>query len=425
MNAKPHRLLLAVLAVALALAGCAPPAPVVVSAQELRSNVPRENPDPAAQGSVPVLVEGNTSFALDLYRALFDEKENQFTSPYSISLALAMTLAGAAGQTEAEMREVLRLPQQDVLHAAFNALDQALRSRGLTVKEEERFRLKIANALWGQEAQHCEAAFLDTLARYYDAGLRTLDFGASEAARKVINDWVEEQTEGKIKALLPEGAITPQTVLVLTNAIYFNASWQFPFRPEATVDGPFHLLDGSAVTVPLMHQSHQFGYAAGPGYQAVELPYSGGELSMVVILPEKGHFAEWAGSLDAERLNGVLAAMSTEQVALTLPRFRFEYELSLKDALQHMGVTTAFGSAADLSRMTGKRELFIQDVFHKAFVSVEESGTEAAAATAVLVGMVSLPLEPVAMVVDGPFLFLIRDIDTGTVLFLGHVVNPA
>lgn len=418
--------ILVVLVTTVALAGCAPAKPISVTAQDIRSDVPRVTPDDPAWNNLPALVEGNTAFATDLYRALFAENQNVFFSPYSISLALAMTLAGAAGDTEAQMRAVLHLPQQQVLHAALNAIDQALRSRGLTVKEEERFRLRIVNALWGQQGQHFEQAFLDTLARYYDAGLRTLDLQhASEAARQTINQWVEEQTEGRIKGLIPEGAITPNTVLVLTNAIYFNASWQFPFRNEATHDGPFHLLDGSTVTVPLMYQSHEFGYAAGPGYQAVELPYAGGELSMVVILPEQGRFAEWVSTLDGARLNEVLSGLSTQQVALTLPRWKFEYEVSLKDTLERMGMSQAFDSSADLSRMTGRRELFIQNVFHKAFVSVEETGTEAAAATAVLVGRVSMPLEPVTMTVDSPFLFLIRDLGTGTVLFLGHVVNPA
>jgi serpin B len=375
---------------------------------------------------VPALVEGNTAFALDLYRALFDDEQNLFFSPYSISLALAMTLAGAAGDTEAEMRSVLHLPEQVVLHAALNAIDQALRDRGLTAKEEERFRLSIVNALWGQAGQHFEADFLDTLAKYYDAGLRTLDFQkATEAARQVINQWVEDQTEGKVKDLLPEGSVTPDTVLVLTNAIYFNASWQFPFRKELTADGTFHLPDGGTVSVPMMYQNHEFAYVAGAGYRAVELPYAGNELSMVVILPDPDRFDEWAGALDPARLNAVLAGLSTQQVALTLPRWKFESEVSLKDTLQDMGMTRPFSTSADLSAMTGKRELFIQNVFHKAFVSVEETGTEAAAATAVLVGRVSMPLEPVAMVVDSPFLFLIRDAATGTVLFLGHVVNPA
>ncbi len=241
----------------------------------------------------------------------------------------------------------------------------------------------------------------------------------------MINDWVKHQTEGKIEDLIPAGAITRDTVLVLTNVIYFTASWQSPFRQEATVEALFCRLDGSTVTVPLMYQNNEFRYHAGQGYQAVELPYTGGELSMVVILPERGRFEEWAGALDAERLDEVLAGLSVQQVALKLPRCKFEYQVSLKDTLQKMGLTQAFSTSADLSRMTGRRELFVQDVLHKAFIAVDETGTEATAATAVLVGRVSMPLEPVAMTVDAPFLFLICDVATGTVLFLGHVVNPA
>jgi serpin B len=421
-----HKLVLTALAVALALAGCAPQGPSVVRAAEQRSELPRVNPDASAETHVPELVEGNTEFALDLYRALFNAQENQFSSPYSISLALAMTLAGASGETAAAMLSTLHLPAQDVLHAAFNALDTALRSRGLTVKEEERFRLNIVNALWGQQGQHFQSAFLDTLAQYYNAGLRTLDFEkATEAARQAINSWVEEQTEGRIEDLLPEGSLEPSTALVLTNAIYFNASWQFPFRPEATQDGPFRLLDGGEVTVPMMYQNVELRYVDGSGYQAIELPYTGGELSMLVILPDQGAFAGWAGGLDPALLNEVVSGLATRQVALTLPRFSFTSEVALKEALQRLGMAQAFSDSADFRGMTGQRELFIDEVFHKAFVAVDEEGTEAAAATAVVMGRVSMPLDPIAMVVDSPFLFLIRDVATGTLLFLGHVVNPA
>ena len=419
-------LLMIAIALSVALAGCAPRTPAVVQADEAISDKPRLSPGSVDSPAVGDLVQGNTRFALELYRTLFNAEANQFASPYSISLALAMAYAGARNDTEAEMARTLHFLTGDELHQAFNALDQALRNRGLDLKEEERFRLRIANAIWGQKGFLFESDFLDTLAQHYGAGLRLVNFQtAAEAARQTINQWVEDQTEDKIKDLLPEGSLGAMTRMVLTNAIYFNASWQYPFNEDATQDGAFYLLDGSQVTVPMMRQSELYGYATGTGYQAVELPYAGGELSMVILLPDTGTFAEWAPELDAEMLAAIMDSIKYQQVFLTMPRFEFESEFSLRSALQEIGMAQALTPDADFSGMTGKPDLYIDDVFHKAFVSVDEEGTEAAAATAVVMRATSMPAEPVEVTVDRPFVFLIRDIATGTVLFLGHVVNPA
>ncbi len=263
------------------------------------------------------------------------------------------------------------------------------------------------------------------LAENYGAGLRVLDFAtAPEESRVAINDWVSEQTEGKIEDLIPQGLISSLTRLVLTNAIYFNAAWADPFEEESTEEGAFRLLDGSEVSVPMMRQTESFGYAEGGDYQAIELPYDGHELSMVIVLPEEGELEAFEDSLDAERLDAILKARERRQVALTMPKFEFEAQFSLAQTLAALGMPQAFTPDADFSGMTGARDLFISEVVHKAFVSVDEAGTEAAAATAVVMVESAMPEEPVEMTVDHPFLFLIRDIESGAILFVGRVVDP-
>ena len=374
------------------------------------------------------LVHGNSAFAFDLYKALSAKDGNLFYSPYSISLALAMTYAGARSETEQQMANTLHfiLPQ-DRLHPAFNALDQELASRGQGAKgtDEKGFRLNVANAIWGQQDYRFLGDFLDVLAENYGAGLRLLDFSkVPEECRITINNWVSDQTEGKIKDLIPQGVIDELTRLVLTNAIYFNAAWLNPFDKSSTQDGVFHLLDGSEVTVPMMSQTASFSYAKGKGYQAVELPYDGNELSMVILLPDTGEFKTFEGSLDAEQVNSIIKNLEPRQVALSLPKFKFESEFGLTDTLSAMGMPIAFTQEADFSGMTGNRELAISEILHKAFVSVDEAGTEAAAATAVIVGLTSMPQEPVTVTLDRPFIFLVRDIETGAILFIGRVMNP-
>jgi serpin B len=313
------------------------------------------------------------------------------------------------------------------LHPAFAALAGALAGRGQALDDEEaRFRLNVANSLWGQEAYAFLAEYLALVDGYYGGGLRQVDFvGSPEKARQEINDWVARETEDKIEDLVPPGAITPLTRLVLANAIYFNATWAAPFEDSLTEDGPFFLLDGSQVLVPLMHQTESMPYSQGDGYQAVEMHYAGNELSMVVLLPEQGQFEAFEATLDTEKLEAILSDLSRGQVALTMPRFEFESAFNLKDALAALGMAVAFSDQADFSGMTGNPELFISDVVHKAFVAVDEEGTEAAAATAVMMGLLSMPAEPVEVRLDRPFLFLIRDVETGTVLFLGRVVDPS
>jgi serpin B len=411
------------------LVACAQP----VSGELIKSDKERvSNPD-VSQTNLTTLVAGNSEFAFNLYRAIRNTDGNLFYSPHSISLALAMTYAGARGDTEQQMDDTLRftLPSRQ-LHPAFNWLDIELASRGEGAegKDEGGFRLNIVNAIWGQKDYEFLSEFLDILAENYGAGLRPLDFiKAPEESRITINNWVSEQTEGRIEDLIPQGLIDTWTRLVLTNAIYFNAAWQYPFEESMTKDGPFYLLDGSKVTVPMMKQTEHFGYTEGEGYQAVELPYDGRKLSMVILLPRKENFEQFEGSLDYQLVDSLIKALEYQRVSLTMPKFEFESEFRLKETLAAMGMPDAFvWPIADFSGMTGNRDLFIGDVIHKAFVSVDESGTEAAAATAVVMlptaGPPEEPEEAVEVTVDRPFIFLIRDIETGAIVFVGRVVNP-
>ena len=265
--------------------------------------------------------------------------------------------------------------------------------------------------------------FWTVLAENYGAGLRPLDFArAPEESRSKINDWVSEETEGKIRDLLPPGTVNRLTRLVLTNAIYFNASWTWPFDKGLTQERPFHLAEGGGTRTPMMSETSDdfYGYARGEGYQAVDLPYSWGEMSMTILLPDEGKFREFEDSLNAEALNRILDDIEVDHVTLTMPLFEFESEFSLGETLAGMGMPDAFGPGADFSGMTGTRELHISAVIHKAFVSVDERGTEAAAATAVAVPVSGPSKDPIPVTVDRPFIFLI----TGQGHWHGPVPGP-
>jgi serpin B len=420
-------LILMVLSSIVSLAGCAqPPA----HAMEAKSDLDREASPQVESSDLEKLVEGNTAFAFDLYQVLHEEEGNLFYSPYSISLALAMTYAGARGETEQQMADTLHfLLPQDRLHPAFNALDLELAKRGEEVSEEEggAFQLNIANSIWGQQDYEFLPEFLDTLALNYGAGLRLVDFvKATEEARQTINQWIEDQTEEKIKDLIPEGVLNELTRLVLANAIYFKAGWFHPFDEGNTQEGPFYLLDGSHISADFMFQDEEFNYTEGEGYQAIELPYVGQNTSMVILLPESDQFKNFEASLNNDQVAEILADLHMQNVQLKMPKFEYESMVGLKAVLAEMGMPSAFGSGADFSGMDGTKDLLIQDVLHKAFILVDEEGAEAAAATVVIVGVeAALPDEPIEMTIDHPFIFMIRDMGTGTILFLGRVMNPA
>lgn len=386
------------------------------------------SPDVPPTG-LQTLVDGNNAFALELYQSLRDSDENLFYSPFSISLALAMTYAGARGETESQMADVLHfdLPQ-DELHPAFNALDLELEERGEAQSDQgQPLQIDIANAIWAEQSYSFLQGYLDTIAENYGAGIRLADFiNQAEAVRGEINEWVSEQTNDKIKDLIPSGALDELTRMVLVNAIYFKANWADQFEEESTTNQVFHLLDGSEVDVAMMHQGMQIPYASGDGYQAIELAYQGQTAAMDIIVPDEGNFEALESSLDVTLLNEILNGMQPSGVELALPKFSFTDEFNLSDTLKDLGVTEAFDpDTADFTGMSETRDLYITDVVHKAFVAVDEEGTEAAAATAVIIGTTSAPLFEVQLTIDRPFIFIIRDIPSGQILFVGRVLNPA
>ncbi len=382
--------------------------------------------DPSSD-DVPDLVAGNTEFALDMYKELAEEPGNLFFSPHSISVALAMTWAGARANTEAQMASTLHFDLgQDKLHQAFDWLDLALNSRGQDAegKDGEAFRLNVINRLFGQVNYQFLDEFLDTLALYYGAGMHLLDFATDpDSARLVINQWVSDQTNERIENLIPEGSVDDMTKLVLVNAIYFNAAWKEVFDDKLTSDGVFHKLDGTEVTVPMMVQPKSMPFAQSEDWQAVDLAYDGDELSMVVIVPQVD-FSDFEQSLDSEKIHAILSSLGGDYVTLTMPRFTIDgTTISLRKFLTDMGMPDAFVSGvADFSGMDGSDFLFIGDVLHQAFVSVDEYGTEAAAATAVVMEGSGMPRH---LDVNKPFIFLIRDMETNAIVFMGRVLDPA
>lgn len=375
------------------------------------------------------LAAGNQAFALDLYRKLAAEKANLVFSPASISIALAMTYAGAMGITASELATALHfdLPPAQ-LHPAFNALDLALgqRGEGKLGADGGPMRLHVVNAAWAERSYAFKAEYLDVLGVNYGAGINLLDFlGAAEPARLTINDWVAEKTEDRIKDLLPPGSVDSLTRLVLTNAVYFNAAWKEPFDPGDTLDGTFTPLAGARVTAKMMSATLAQAMAVqGAGYAAVSLPYQDERLSMVFLVPDAGTFAAFEASLDAAKLDAIVASLIPQQVIVSLPRFRVETDAELNALLQSLGMRAAFTSGvADFSGMDGTRDLYIGDVLHKAFIDVAEKGTEAAAATAVTMGATSMPIG-LRIAADRPFLYFLRDQPTGALLFMGRVLDP-
>ena len=376
------------------------------------------------------LGEAINGFATDLYKHLAGpqskEKGSLFLSPFSIEVALAMTAAGARGKTFDEMAKVLHLPKEP--HAAFGELIGRLNK---TDAKNRPFELSVANAIWAQQDFPWHQEFIALTQKHYGAGVVGVDFKQSEAARKQINAWVEKETRTKIKDLIPEGVINALTVMVLANAIYFKSNWLYRFDKKLTKDEPFTLADGTRKDAPLMSQKGKFNYGemhlggrTGLQVQVLELPYAGKELSMLVFLPEKGRGVE----LISSRLTaGALAEpqLAPTDVQVSLPRFKAESTLSLKPVLVDMGMRQAFTAQADFTGMSPRgEELFITHVLHKAFVDVNEEGTEAAAATAVVIGRESAQAGPKVFRADRPFVYAIRDNATGAALFLGRYSGP-
>jgi serpin B len=369
------------------------------------------------------------AFGLDLYRAMAAGTGNAVVSPASIALALAMARAGARGETAAQMDAVLRRFGADELAAWPAALGEALAERSGTFRDASgadlEVALRIANAPFAQRDLPLEAAYLEALGARFGAGLRLVDYvAATEEARRTINAWVGEQTEQRIPELLVPGILSPDTRLTLVNAIYLKAPLLTPFDEGTTAPAPFTRLDGSTVDVPMMASSGELRYAAGDGWQAVELPYLGRQLAMTVVVPDD--LAAFEAGLDAPGLASIIGALAAQPVRLWLPRFGIETTASLADALRALGMPLAFDpDRADFSGITGSPDLFISDVVHQANIDVDEEGTEAAAATGVVMDLRAAALDPVTVRADRPFLFALRDVPTGAVLFLGRVTDPS
>lgn len=394
----------------------------VAAAQEIRSSAPRAGADAAAMTRTAAALD---AFSVDLYRALAKGPGNLVLSPYSVAVALAMARAGAVGATAAQMDAVLYAAVAGDLDAGYNAIDQALATRSGKLQLGDQtleLELATANRLWGQKDFTFEQPFLDRLAASYGAGMQIVDYRtAPESSRKTINAWVEERTRGRIKDLIPQGVIDQLTRLVLTNAIYLKASWVY--KLDDAVAAPFTLADGSTVQTQIMHLGEDLRYGRGDGYQAVALPYAGG-LEMIALVPDAGKLGAFEASLGGARLRAIVGGLRSTRVDLWLPKFSYRTEASLKDALGALGMPIAFTAEADFSGMTKQASLEIADVVHQAFIAVDEKGTEAAAATAVVTRATAAPLERAELRIDRPFLYLIQDSATGAVLFMGRVSDP-
>lgn len=410
------------------------PTPPVVASTAVRSELPRDTAPQASESDVNAIVAGNADFALKAL-ARFDTggDANIVFSPYSISQALALAAAGAKGDTLAGIEQALsfQLPQNRFM-PAMNKVDLLLAAKtaGAVQSSVETPNLNVVNTVWGQRNFPLLSTYLDALSLNYGAGLRVLDFvNAPEQARVTINDWVEDQTNKKIKDLLAEGVVTTDTRLVLTNAVWFKGAWASPFRTDATDSQTFFSRSGATANVPFMNQTARFAYAEGAGYQAVDIPYSGNQLSMLVVMPAAGSFDTFMRGLTPSGLSEIVSSLSVRSITLSLPKFTFSSTPDIGKELQGMGMTDAFNPIrADFSGMNGKRDLSVSEIAHKAFVSVDEHGTEAAAATAVLATTVSSITEPeptVRLTVNRPFLFLIRDRQTGLAVFIGKVILPS
>ncbi|MEN8128120.1 MAG: serpin family protein [Planctomycetota bacterium] len=396
-----------------------------------------EKKDDAAE----MIVNGNTQFAMDLYGQLKDKEGNLFFSPYSISTALAMTYAGASGQTKEQMANTLhfRQPVEVLLsdadghekvdywtdahfHNGFGQLIGQLNQQG----QKGDYQLSVANALWGQKDYTFLDSFIDLNKQHYKAGLENVDFvKETEKTRLKINQWVEDQTQEKIKDLIPKGVLDALTRLVLTNAIYFKGDWASQFDEAKTTDQDFYLSADKTVKAPLMFQKEKFNYGQTDTLQLLELPYKGDNLSMLILLPKaKDGLSKLEEELNADNLTKWQTQMREREIEVFLPKFKMTSQFGLSDTLATMGMPDAFSRNADFSGMDGTKMLYISAVLHKAFVEVNEEGTEAAAATGVVMSLKSMPMRPLVFRADHPFVFVIKDNNTGSLLFVGRAADP-
>ncbi len=376
--------------------------------------------NPTKTEEVRSLVDANNLFGVVLYRELSNSEGNIFISPFSVFTALSMTYEGARGQTADEMRAVLHLPENASLRR------DAFRTLLLYAERPSGAELRVANALWVQKGYPLKEDYLDVIREYYLGEVRELDFKSDpNGAKRIINEWVEEQTKGKIKNLV--SGLSRETRLIITNAVYFKANWTLRFNPSDTHNGTFTLSSGRKAIAPMMTRLGKFNYTETDEFQALEMPYSGSRFSMVIILPKRADGLEKIEKeLSPKLLEDTLKSLRLEEVEVTIPKFKFESEYHLGRTLQRMGMSEAFTDRADFSGIS-ERPVAISEVVHKTFISVAENGTEAAAATAVILTAASAPGETPKYKVfkaDHPFLFFIVDRDNGLILFMGRLVNP-
>jgi serpin B len=376
----------------------------------------------SVDGSV---VTANTKFGFNLFDEIrkTEQDKNIFISPFSISVALAMTLNGASGETEQAMTDTLQLQGLD--SASINTGYAGLRQILLT--SDPKVTLTIANSLWARKGSPFKQDFLQRNTQFFGAEISTLDFN-DPSASKTINQWVDTNTNGKIQKIIDK--IGPDTVLFLINAIYFKGTWHKEFDPSKTREGPFHLANGDEKQIPMMRKLHWYPYYRGENFQAIRLAYGDGQMSMYIFLPDReSDLNIFLENLNAEGWENWMSQFRGQDVSLVMPKFKLEYRKTLNDPLKALGMDIAFKQGlADFSRMAPLEisdvKLYIEKVVHKTFVEVNEEGTEAAAATSVEVGAVSVPPPPISFSVDRPFFFAIRDNETKTVLFMGVVVEP-
>jgi serpin B len=391
----------------------------------LKSIVARDTSS-APELDIGMVVEGNNAFAWSIFNKFIEKKSNLVFSPYSISNALFMTLVGARGETQSEMTQALMLPFiGERFHATMNTLDQQLKSRGqnATGREGSGFSLKVNNSLWGERTMKFSLPFLDTLSRYYDAGIGLCDFvHHPDSVRLTINSWVSEKTEKKIQDILGPGTIDNLTCLVITNTIYFDAAWADTFLPALTQQRSFYPTESDSMKAWFMEREGTYNYVEDENFQAIEIPYSGNQVSMIMLLPKNKQFLPSEANINNTIVKTLLKGLTTKKIYVRIPKFSFTNgTMSMKPKLITMGMRSAFTNQADFSGITPNSQLFIDDVFHEASIVVNEKGTTAAAGTVVVINKGT---PDGAFFADHPFVFFVRDNPTGQVLFIGYVSEP-
>ena len=383
------------------------------------------NPEASIE-EIERLAQANNQFALALYKQLTDEQGNLIYSPFSIYQALMMTYAGAESETAQQMMAALGVKDIEDVHNVMNALNLTLQNqKAREVEGVQPLIFNIANALWMQKDFEFDQSFLDKLSANYAAGVKLVDFNYPEDVQKLINHWVALETNDKIKDIIPDGMLTEMTRMVLSNAVYFKGAWRNRFDAKDTAKAPFTLRDGTTIDVDMMATSMQTAGIVNDDFSAVALPYDGGSYAMALVMPKD--FEAYQKGLDAEGLNKLFEAlnMSHAMVHLKMPKFKAESTFDLGKTLQALGMGDAFDKdKADFSGMTGDKDLYISDVIHKAFIDVNEEGTEAAAATVVGMSTTGMPAEELTIHLDRPFIYVIYNTQTNAVVFMGHVVNP-